>query len=374
MHPNINIKKITEYLEKPGGKITLGIHSCIEEIWEIIATRKTRDDYIVYTKMQDFAKDVLACGAGGYSNEITLKRRSYGGFVTNTGKAVSRLGGDLTLIGLFGTDTIDPVFEEFQEAHTLLSVGNPTGGATYEFSDGKIMFPYIDNIVDFNWTTMKNALPWDQIEKAFREAEIIGLGYWSLMPAFDEIIENISNHFLGNSKCKRLFFDFADLRKRDTDSLKYTLEKLAVINKKTPITLSLNEHEAEMLFSRFGEDFDGEQTVTETAMYNLREKTGLDEIVVHTPYFAAVSSYLEGIAIIPQRHCENPVRTTGAGDNFNGGYMVAGVFPGELNLSERLFVGNATTGFFVREGYPPDVSELVQEMNDMEAYFNGTID
>ena len=374
MHSKININKIAGYFNNPSGKLTLGIHSCIEEVWEILSVRKSDDDYVIYTKMRDFAQDVLDCGEGGYSNEIVLKRRSYGGFVTNTGKAVGRLGADLVLIGLFGTNSIDPVFKEFQDSHTLLSVGAPTGGATYEFSDGKIMLPHIENIIDFNWDSLTNALPWDKLKKAFTEADIIALGYWSLMPAFDEILQKICEHFIEGGRCKRFFFDFADIRKRDNASLKNTMEKLTVINKKIPITLSLNEHEAELLFTGLGERFGHDQAIAESTIGNVREKTGLDEIVVHTPRFAAVSSYSEGIAVVPQRYCENPVRTTGAGDNFNGGYMVASVRTGDLNIHERLFAGNATTGFYVRNGYPPDISELIQEMNDVEGFFSGTTD
>jgi sugar/nucleoside kinase (ribokinase family) len=365
MYSNVDIEKITAYFNKPSGKVTLGIHTCIEEIWQILSTRKSSAEYVVYTKMRDFAKDVLECGEGGYSNEIIRKRRSYGGFTTNTGMAVGRLGADLTLIGMFGANSIDPVFKEFQDLYTVLSVADPPGGATYEFDDGKIILPHIEDTIDFNWDSLAAALPWEALKKACTEADIFSLGYWSFIPAFDEILEKICEHFLDGSRCKRFFFDFADIRKRDNAALRYTMGKLAIINERMPITLSLNEHEAELLFTGLGERFGYDQAIAESTIGNVRDKTGLDEIVVHTPHFAAISSYSEGVAVVPQRHCENVVRTTGAGDNFNGGYMVTCVFPGELNMHERLFVGNATTGFYVRNGYSPDIPALIQEMNEV---------
>ena len=53
----------------------------------------------------------------------------------------------------------------------------------------------------------------------------------------------------------------------------------------------------------------------------IRKKTGLDELIVHTPYFAAIASNSEGAAAVQQNYCANPVRTTGAGGTLSGGYM-----------------------------------------------------
>jgi len=53
-----------------------------------------------------------------------------------------------------------------------------------------------------------------------------------------------------------MFFDFADIRKRDRRSLDTTLAKLAELNARAPMTLSLNENEAQQLFANFSEPFD----------------------------------------------------------------------------------------------------------------------
>jgi len=85
----------------------------------------------------------------------------------------------------------------------------------------------------------------------------------------------------------------------------------------------------------------------------------LDELIVHTPDWAAGASASEGAAFVPQNRCEQPVKTTGAGDNFNGGYMAANLGCGDekLTLPERLHVANLTTGYYVRNGHTRGLRE-----------------
>jgi len=59
--------------------------------------------------------------------------------------------------------------------------------------------------------------------------------------------------------------------------------------------------------------------------------------------------------------------TTGAGDNFNGGYISACMRYGALNLRERLFVANAVTGSYVRNGVSPDRGALREEIGKLAA-------
>lgn len=354
-------ERLEAYFNKKGGKVTLCIDAFVDEVWQVISMRKDDGEYKLYDKMQDFAKAIYDSGTGGHTNEVVLKRRSYGGFTCNTGKLVSRLGFDLTMVGMYGKDGIDPVYQPFQENCNLISIGNPGKTQIFEFLDGKVMLAYVEEINNINWEQLLSTVKWEVLQATFKEADIIGLGYWSFLRHFDELIAKLYDNFVTTGNCKRLFFDFADIRKKEKHLLLNTLKKLAVLNKQVPITLSLNEHEASLLFSYMGRPFvyNDISRAGENINY-IREQTGLDELVVHTPYFAAAATATEGSAVVSQIYCENPVITTGAGDNFNGGYLAASVRKGELNLKERLLAGNAATGFYVQNGYSPDTAELLQ--------------
>ncbi|MCL2111594.1 MAG: carbohydrate kinase family protein [Clostridiales bacterium] len=356
----INHAELAERLAVPDGRVLLGMDGFIDEVWQIIKSRAGNDEYVLYEKMSDFSQTLASCDEGGFSNEIVRKRRSYGGFTANTGKAVSRMGVTTTMLGRFGKNRIDSVFAEFAESSKLMSVGEPGLCPIYEFTDGKLMLPYIQEVMSFDWRALTDVVDEGELKALFAEADIIALGYWSLMPSFDEIVGEACRLLKDDPKPRRMFFDFADIRKRDRASLEATLKQLSERGRQIPMTLSLNEHEAAILFSYYGvsivEEAEGAAEQTE----KIRAIIGLDELVVHTPYFAASASASEGACAVPQDYCTSPIITTGAGDNFNGGYISA-LLKG-LPMAERLAVANAVTYLYVSKGASPEKADVLEKL------------
>jgi sugar/nucleoside kinase (ribokinase family) len=160
---------------------------------------------------------------------------------------------------------------------------------------------------------------------------------------------------------RRMFFDFADIKKKSSESFIKSLELIKSFNKKIPMTFSLNEHEVLELCSRVGVDRpELTPAAIASALTVVREKIGFDELVVHTPEFAAASSAAEGEAHALQDRQTNVVRLAGAGDSFNGGFLCASL--GELTLKERLVVANAVTAFFVTHATAPNKEELLAQI------------
>ena len=362
---SIDVKKIADSLNNLSGNITLGIDGFIDDVWEVVESRSENNELTIYTKMKKLGEAIVRCGEGGFSHEIIHKRRSYGGFTGNTGNALACLDVKPTMIGMYGQDSYDPVFERFIDMGcSLVTVGESAICVIYEFEDGKIMLPYIDKVMNFNWGALQKSKNFERIKQIYLNSDIIALGYWSLTPAFDEIIAKICDNFIEGGRCRRFFFDFADIRKRERKHLEDTLDKLAVLNKTVPMTLSLNEHEAELLFSYYGEQMN--ESNLEHTTTCIREKIGLNEIVVHTPHIAVAANAIEGSAAAIQNFCPNPVKTTGAGDTFNGGYLAASL--GCMQIKERLAVGNAATVFYVRNGRAADKSELLKELGAIQTH------
>ena len=363
----VEAEKIKSYFENLDGSVTFGIDGYIDEVWQIVDSRKNNEEYTLFASMKDFAKSLYDCGDGGYAHEIIRKRRTYGGFCANTGLAVGKLGASLTLLGLFGEDGVDSAFAPLEKYCRLVSFGNPNITQAFEFGDGKILLSHIEEMMRFNWQTLKDHITCDILQEAFTKADLIALGYWSLVPGFDEILSGICKEFTKDSRCKRFFFDFADIRKRDARALCNVLALIGDLNKQMPMTLSLNENEANILYNQFGCFFkktpENADAWAEAETEKVRQKIGLDELVVHTPFFAVGASTLEGTAFVSQQHCPNPIITTGAGDNFNGGYVAASTKSGELTMCERLVIGNAAASFYVRNGYSPDKTELLTEIS-----------
>jgi sugar/nucleoside kinase (ribokinase family) len=127
------------------------------------------------------------------------------------------------------------------------------------------------------------------------------------------------------------------------------------------MTFSMNEHEVLELFSRIGVACAELAPVpVARALTEARGKIGFDELVVHTPEFAAASSASEGEAHAIQDRQTNVVRLAGAGDSFNGSFLCASL--GDLPLRNRLVMANAATAFFVTHATGPSKEELLTQI------------
>lgn len=357
---DLDLEQMIDYLENVEGKVVLGMDGIIDEVWQVLETRVSKSDFKVIDKMKKFGELIVARSEGGMANELIRKRRICGGFTANTGRAAGNLKLSTTMVGMYGKDTIDPIYDEFKDKCTLITLGNPAVCNILEFTDGKIMLPYLKELLDFEWKDLINILGHEKLKSIFGDADIVSLGYWSNMPAFNELVTNICEDYFTDNHPRRMFFDFANIKKRSVDALMETFDVLGTINNKISITLSLNEHEAALLFSYFGEEFTDDIETTTKIVSAIRDKINFDEIIIHTPYYSIAASKSEKVGVVVQDYCPSPVRTAGAGDTFNGGYIAACLK--NLKINERLAIANAATSFYVNNGFPPDREYLIKEI------------
>ncbi|MDF2889091.1 MAG: hypothetical protein K0R23_3476 [Lacrimispora sp.] len=348
------------YIRNLSGEIVLGIDGFIDQVWQVIETRTQDNNYILIDKMQEFGNLIVNRREGGMANELIKKRRSYGGFTANTGKALGNMDLATTLIGMYGKEEIDKIFHDLQEKCKLISVGDPVVSTILEFTDGKIMMPNLDELLNFTWKDFLSIIGHDQLQKILLNADIVSLGYWSNMPDFDTFMTELTENYFHENQPRRLFFDFANIKKRSKEAINGTFGVLEKINDKIPVSLSLNEHEAVLLFSYYDREFsENSEEVARDTEY-IRNITGLDELIIHTPQYAVMSSKTEGVELLEQDYCAAPVITTGAGDTFNGGYIAACL--GDLKAVERLAIANAATRFYISNSHTPDRQELISEI------------
>ena len=327
------------------GKVLLGIDGIIDEVWQMVDARTDAHNFTPMEKMADFGQIILDRGGGGLAKELVRKRRVCGGFTPNTGRAVARLGIEILMVGMYGESTTDPAFDEFS-GHNIISLGAPAVSNIIEFTDGKIMMPHLENLLHFDWTRFKAVL--DKNPTIFNDVDIAALGYWSNMPDFDNMLMGLVESYFQKG---RLFFDFANIAKRSAEALKKTLGVMGQLNSKVPMTLSLNEHEGNLVFEHY--DIKGDILA---CLNELRKVVGINEIIVHTPHIAAMATATEGNVLVEQNFIAKPVRTTGAGDTFNGGYIAACM--DNIGPKERLLMANKVAHFYLLNGRPPGRGEL----------------
>ena len=356
----MDIQKIITALANLNGKISMCADGFIDEVWELVDSRASMAEYTKIGKMTHFGQRIIGVGTGGMGIELVKKRRDYGGFTANIGYATARLGIDTTMVGLFGNGKIDPVFAPVHAVSNMITMGDAAITHALEFDDGKILMTHMGVVLEIDWNRLVREIGIPKLAGLITDADIIGIGYWSCLPDFDNMIAQACALIPQDGKARRFFFDFADVRKRDTASLVKTFEVMKPLNKKCPMTLSMNEHEAAIIFELQGETLDDAGRSVPEKTEIVREKLGLDELVIHTPQYAAAAYSMEQPAMVPQKYCEKPVRTAGAGDTFNGGYIAATM--AGLDITERLFVANETVSYFLDTGNAPSRDDLTKAL------------
>lgn len=356
-----SMKKYADYLQNISGKILLGCDGFVDETYEIVEVRRSRSDFTAMKNLKQFGELLVQRADGGVGLELVPKRRCEGGFAINTGRVAAFLGLKPSLPGLYGNQSIDPAYHEFEENCNLLSLGDPALTIALEFSDGKVLMSNLEAVSNLSWEQFKTHFGDDKLKEMFSGVDILGLGYWSLTANFDGIFQGFMDQYETLTPPRRMFFDFADIKKKSSESFIKSLELIKSYNSKIPMTFSLNEHEVLELCARTGvERPELTPAAIAAALTIVREKIGFDELVVHTPEFAAASSASEGEAYAIQDRQSNVIRLAGAGDSFNGGFLCASL--GDLPLKERLVVANAVTAFFVTHATAPNKEELLAQI------------
>ena len=355
------MKKYVDYINNLSGNILLGCDGFVDETYEIVEERKSQSDYSTIENLKDFGELIVERSGGGVGVEIVPKRRCEGGFGINTGRIAACLGLKPVLPGLYGEKEIDPAYEEFVESCELTSLGDPALTLAFEFSNGKLLMSDLGAVSNLKWEDFEKHFGEAKIKELFTGVDILGLGYWSLTSNFDDLFKGFMKQYETITPPRRMFFDFADIKKKSSESFMTSLELIKQHNSKIPMAFSLNHHEIMELCSRIGvECAEATPEAITAALPIARDKIGFDELIVHTPDFAVASSTAEGEACAMQDRQSNVVRLAGAGDSFNGGYICASL--GDLPIKERLVVANATTAFFVTQGTGPTKQELIAQI------------
>jgi hypothetical protein len=334
----------------------------VDETYQIVQERKNPTEFSAIESLKSFGELIVKRAGGGLGLEIVPKRRCEGGFGINTGRIAACLGLKPVLPGLYGGATIDPAYEEFEDSCVLTSLGDPALTLAFEFQDGKLLMSDLGRVSNLKWADFEKHFSEEQIKDMFTGVDILGLGYWSLTSNFDDLFMGFMKQYETIAEApKRMFFDFADIQKKSSESFVKSLEMIKQYNSKIPMTFSLNHHEVMELCSRIGvECAEATPEAIAAALPIAREKIGFDELVVHTPDFAVASSVTEGVAVAMQERQTKVIRLAGAGDSFNGGYICASL--GDLPIKQRLAMANATTAFFVTQGTGPNKEQLIAQI------------
>ena len=345
---------------------------------EVVHTVDRRFDAERYSRVQTLTEygRRIANGSGLSINiEIVTVDKKLGGNGPIFANALKHFGSDITYIGSVGKDAIDPVFAELAEGSTMIGIADPARTDAMEFSDGKIIRSKLYALNDVSWESVVERVGLNAFVDYMDAADLISFNNWTMLPhmtaLFTAILSEAVPAMRSDKSKKILFFDLADPEKRTREDLLEALDKIRAFEQAGFHTiLGLNKKEA----CEIAEALDC-CAISDYRAHPLEELTralyarlGVSRLVVHPVDRAAC--VVDGIYYeIEGPYCPSPKLTTGAGDNFNAGFIFGCLQ--RYSPEDCLLLGVSTSGYYVRNCHSPNLEEVGAFLSQWEA---GTLD
>ena len=191
-----------------------------------------------------------------------------------------------------------------------------------------------------------------------QQAEMIVTVNWTMMPLVGEFWRYLlqNTQFFTQGPRKSLFVDLADPAKRSVADLKKNLNSLSKLSTYCNVILSLNRSESDQVLQALC--LSSTPSIQKNAE-KIAVALGISSVVIHTHHDVACA-LLSKESIISESLrvsvVKNPVRSTGAGDTFNAGFL-AGILRHQSPFV-CLKAGVAASRVLVRTGITPTSDQV----------------
>lgn len=342
----------------------IGFDGFTDEIVQAVDTRINQSQFHPLTKMFDFGKRILNASGKSCNIELVVQQKKLGGNAPIMTNALLHGGHRITFAGAIGSrDKIEPLFQEMASQCERVIPLSPSGHSdAIEFNDGKIILGKFDQLLEISYESLLAHLEKNELIQILDKCDLFVSANWTMLPMTTDLWQNIGIQLTSKFSKREphnprwMFVDIADPKKRTDADIMSALEALQKLEGPFQVILGLNEAEAQRLCSVLGKNPQGKDSENlQTLASFIQSKTGLFQVVTHSPYFAATSTAKE-TELVSTPYTEKPFLTTGAGDNFNAGFCNALLY--KLSPKEMLVSGVATSGYYVRKGKSPTISEL----------------
>jgi sugar/nucleoside kinase (ribokinase family) len=343
-------------------KAFIGLDGFVDEVVHVVRKRFDSGSYERINTLTEYGNKIAHASGLSLNVEIETVLKKLGGNGPIFAMGLKKLGTEITYIGCTGKEAMDPVFGELAEGAVMIGVADPGRTDAMEFDDGKIIRGKLSSVNKLSWETITEKAPVEQFAEFMDRAQLISFNNWTMIPSMNVIWTRILSEVVPQMRegpdGKVMFFDFADPEKRKDEDL---LEALDLIKKFKAAgfeaILGLNRKEAceivGIIRGRKVEDFKAIELRTLCEL--VADYMEIDCVIVHPVENAACIK--DGVYYSADGpYCAKPVLTTGAGDNFNSGFIYG--YLNGLYMEDCLLLGAASSGFYVRNARSADIQEI----------------
>ncbi|MBC2603845.1 PfkB family carbohydrate kinase [Puniceicoccus vermicola] len=345
--------------------VVTGFDGFVDEMISVVDERHSLDQYRRVETIADLGNQISAAAGHSSLREIILNQIDPGGCAINMGDGLATLGLPVTTFATVG-EPFHPAFADYGTKAQLVSWGSEPGRTlAFEFADGKLMFSAVSQLQKFHPDALAEYLRDGQFRKSCEQAHLIAITDWTLYPHMTLCWKYLRENVFSHLKSPRFFFDLVDPTTRSESDIRAMLSELSRYEEHGEVTLGLNQNEANILSQLTGSSHPKatDPTTATSQAASLRKALGLHTVIIHSIRYAVGASAKESTEVWGP-YCENPKKSTGAGDRFNAGYALGKVL--ERPLRDALQLAVASSGFFVRHGHSATSDDLCQFLRDWD--------
>lgn len=338
-------------------KAMVGFDGFVDTVVHPVDTRSGPDTYERIKTLHDYGQKFLNAAGLSMNLEMVPQGSKLGGISAIFANSLATLGFGVTFIGAMGKDNIHPVFQDMAKRTTAYSISDPGITDAVEFYDGKVISCKLEPLKDVNWENLMRKLNPQQLADILDQCDFVGFGGWTLTINVESIWKGLLEEvfpLMKNTTRRWMLCDLSDPAKRTPEDILRALDLMKAYNRYFKVVMGFNQKESYEIAELFGKT---QKDLPESAMVAefLREKLELPMVIVH-PVKEAAGADEAGSCRVDGPYCEHPKLTTGAGDNFNAGFVL-GMMMG-FSMEECLLMGTANSGFYVRNAHSANYQEL----------------
>jgi len=341
-------------------RVVTGFDGFVDEMISVVGERRSLDDFTSVPDIATFGGLISAAAGHSSLREIVVTDVHPGGCAVNLADGLASLGVHVDCFATLGEPVHSAFGEIAEKCRGFHSWGREPGRTlAFEFSDGKLMFSAVRQLADFTPESVRGFLERGAYQAACEKAQVIALTDWALYPHMTDVWRLLQREvYFKLPHQPHFLIDLVDPSSRSAADIMKMTGILRDFEPAGPLTLGLNGNEANILcrlhnLAAVSHEATPDETLAQAGA--LRKRLEISRVIIHRRRFA-VSSDVDEDFIQPGPHCQNPKKSTGAGDRFNAGVCLALALG--CNAADALAMGCGTAGFFVRNARSANQYEL----------------
>ena len=352
-----------------GGKqVTVGFDGFVDSIVRLVKSKNSGGNLTYFQEIAEFGSYIIDKQGKSCSIELEEVVNKIGGNMPIMANALGQLGIKVSCLGAMGFPDINKVFADMSANCKLYSFAEPGFTIALEFNDGKIMMARMDTIHNVTWEKIKRSVGLENIINFFNNSDFVGMVNWSELDNSSYIWEGVIKEVLPLHKPDKnqvIFFDLADCSKREMVDIVYAINLIEQFSDYYKVILSLNENESRLIYNSLETSPEPEDLVD--VGNKIYDCLNIDELVIHPAKFSLAWDK-NGMYRADTLFVDNPMLSTGGGDNFNAGLCIGELLG--LGTEDTLILANCVAGFYVRNGISPDISQLLDYIFEYQKVFS----